>query len=84
MITTDDKKDTKILTRDMGIWHFLANSMSAVWLSVCVKDIVIQFVLWPLTPKIDRATWPFLKIDMRHIEPSDMKIKIRDTTWAIP
>ena len=21
---------------------------------------------WPLTPKIDRATWLFLKIDMQH------------------
>ena len=21
---------------------------------------------WPLTPKIDRATWVFLKSDMRH------------------
>ena len=23
-------------------------------------------LLWPLTPKFDMATWPFLKIDMRH------------------
>ena len=28
---------------------------------------------WPLTPKIDRATWAFLKFDMRHRAYSDMQ-----------
>ena len=23
-------------------------------------------ILWPLTPKIDRVTWAFLKLDMRY------------------
>ena len=23
-------------------------------------------IIWPLTPKTDRATWAFLKFDMRH------------------
>ena len=40
---------------------------------------VIALVLeWPLTPKLDMTTWPFLKIDMRYIEPSGMKINISD------
>ena len=26
----------------------------------------IPSMFWPLTPKIDRATWHFLKFDMRH------------------
>ena len=38
----------------------------------------------PLTLKIDRATRPFLKIDMRHEAYIAMGNNISDMTWAFP
>ena len=38
---------------DMQIWNMVMNNL-------------IQFIIWPLTPKIDGATWAIVKFDMRH------------------
>ena len=63
-----DWKTSDIKTEDFVVNVFFSK---CGWPLTCMRSNCLQFdthhlTVWPLTPKTDRATWAFLKFDMRH------------------
>ena len=72
-------------TSDTKTENFVINLFCSKcgWPHRCVRSNCLQLhthhlTVWPLTPKIDRTTWAFLKFDMRHRAYSDVRQGVKN------